>query len=249
MPVISPQGLEIKTCYCVANGPTVSIKENLVLSFYRNDQSTYDVPVYEGSMYRIQYYDPSIQTYRTVTGLVTGISTEYIALAVTTVQDSAGNICLCSNRDKLAGYLSNEVFYVPVQNISTIVVIDPYNTSDSTTPTERTEQFVAILGISSQVIRAVIVRLTIFGDDVKHSVTSVDMEVGRNYHIVYGRNNSVYEINGKLIKIEELPLNGSETLECGYVRPDNQVVGANNNIYDANYFYNLPKYNPDGDRI
>ena len=249
MPVISPQGLESKSCYTCVNGPTVNMAERLVLSFNSSSGDVYSVSVCPGNMYKITYYDSSIQNVRTVTGKVTGISTETIAMEVITVLDEAGNICLCNNRTMLAGYLSAEYFYIPVQNISSIQEINPYDTGSSTKPTERSEQFVAILGISSQVIRAVIVRLTIFEDNVQHTATPVDMEVGRSYHVVYAKENTVYELDGRLIRIEEVPLNGSESLECGYVRPDNQVVGQNGNIYDSRYFYNLPPYNPDGDRI
>ena len=174
MPVISPQGLESKSCYTCANGPTAKSVEHIVLSFPSTTGSTYDVPVYAGSMYKITYYDSAIQNVRTITGMVSGVNTSTIAVEVVTVLDAAGNICLCTNRDKLAGYLSAEYFYVPVQNISKIEAIDPYATSDTTpTPSERSEEFVSILGISSTVIRAVIVRLKIFQDDVQHTVIPV----------------------------------------------------------------------------
>ena len=253
MPVISPQGLESKSCYTCANGPTAKSVEHIVLSFPSTTSSTYDVPVYAGSMYKITYYDSAIQNVRTITGMVSGVNTSTIAVEVVTVLDAAGNICLCTNRDKLAGYLSAEYFYVPIQNISKIEAIDPYATSDTTpTPSERSEEFVSILGISSTVIRAVIVRLKIFQDDVRHTVTPVDMVVGNSYHVTFAKDNSVYELEGRLVRIEELGLWGDETAECGYVRQDNsndQVVGAGNNIYDPNYFYSLPKYNPDGVKI
>ena len=253
MPVISPQGLESKSCYTCANGPTAKSVEHIVLSFPSTTGSTYDVPVYAGSMYKITYYDSAIQNVRTITGMVSGVNTSIIAVEVVTVLDAAGNICLCTNRDKLAGYLSAEYFYVPVQNISKIEAIDPYATSDTTpTPSERSEEFVSILGISSTVIRAVIVRLKIFQDDVQHTVIPVDMVVGNSYHVTFAKNNSVYELEGRLIRIEEIGLYGNETAECGYVRQDSsndQVVGAGNNTYDPNYFYSLPKYNPDGVKI
>lgn len=249
MPIINPQGLESKSCYTCVNGPTPSMKEHLVLSFYRDACTSYEVIVEVGKMYKVMYYDPSIQTYRTITGLVQGISTECIAMTVTTVIDKSGNICLCSNKDKLAGFVSSESYYVPVANISSILEIDP---NKPNTPTERSKQIVAILGISSTVIHAVIVRLKIFNDDVQHTTTSVDMEVGRSYHIVYTRNNSIFELDGKLVKIDILPPTGRESMDYGYVRQDNsdnQIVGGGNNIYDANYYYNLPKYNPDGNSV
>lgn len=252
MPVISPQGLESKSCYTCTNGPTAKSVEHIVLQFLSGDGSTYDVPVYAGSVYKITYYDSTVQNIRTVTGMVTGANTGTIAMEVMTVLDSAGNICLCSHRDTLAGFISAEYFYIPVQNISSIQQVDLSSSSGTTpTPTERSEEFVSILGISSTVIRAVIVRLKIFQDDIKHTVTPVDMVVGNSYHVTFSKDNSVYDLEGRLVRIEELGLYGNETAECGYVRQDTntEVVGANGNIYDPNYFYSLPKYNPDSVRI
>ena len=251
MPVISPQGLESKSCYTCTNGPTAKSVEHIVLQFLSGDGSTYDVPVYAGNVYKITYYDSAIQNIRTVTGMVTGTNTGTIAMEVMTVLDSAGNICLCSHRDTLAGFISAEYFYIPVQNISSIQQVDLNATDTTPTPSERSEEFVSILGISSTVIRAVIVRLKIFQDDVQHTVTPVDMVVGNSYHVTFSKNHSVYELEGRLVRIEELGLYGNETAECGYVRQDSntEVVGMNGNTYDPMYFYSLPKYNPDGVRI
>lgn len=246
MPVISPQGLQGKTCYTCLNGPTADLNEYLVLTFNNNTGLPYEIPVYVNSVYKITYYDSSIQDYRTITGTVTGVSSETIAVSVTVVTDKAGNICLCNNRDNLSGFVSTTMYYVPITNISSILLIDPTKPDPSN---ERSEEFVAILGISSTIVRAVIVRLKIFNDDVQKTITPVDLYVGGEYHVVYTKNNSIFEIDGRLIAIEEVPLFGNESPECGYVRQDNQVVGANGNIYDPRYFYNLPKYNPDGDRI
>lgn len=246
MPIIGTQGLECKSCYTCINGPTPSMREHLVLSFYRDAYSTYDIVVEVGKMYQVKYYDASIQSYREITGLVEGISTETIVMTVTKVRDSAGNVCLCTNKDKLAGYVSSETYYVPVANISSIMEIDP---NKPNIPSERSKEFVAILGISSTVIHAIIVRLKIFNDDIQHTVTNVDMEVGRSYHVVYTKDNSIFEIDGKLIKIDMVSPTGNESMDYGYVRQD-QVVGANNNVYDpSTYYYNLPKCNPDGDTV
>lgn len=248
MPVISPQGLESKSCFTCINGPTPSMREHLVLSFYRDAYSTYDIVVEVGKMYQVKYYDASIQTYREITGLVQGISTECIVIDVVKVRDSAGNICLCTNKDKLAGYVSSETYYVPVANISSILEIDP---NKPNTPSERSKEFVAVLGISSTVVHAIIVRLKIFNDDIQHSMTNVDMEVGRSYHVVYAKDNSIFEVDGKLIQIDVVTPNGTESLDYGYVRSDSmQIVGGGNNIYDPmSYYHSLPKYNPDGDTI
>lgn len=251
MPVISPQSVERNnSCYTYMNGPTAELHNQLVLTFDNNTGLPYKIPVYVNSMYKITYYDSCIQSQRTITGLVTGVSEETIAVSVTVAMDSAGNVCLCTNRDRLAGYVSTTMYYVPITNISSILLVDPSRPTPDI-PNERCEEFVSILGISSTIIKAIIVRLKIFNDDVHHSATPIDMVVNGQYHVVYTKDNSIFELNGRLIAIEEIPVFGNESMDTGYVRPDSnkEVVGAHGNIYDPNYFYNLPKCNPDGDRI
>ena len=253
MPVISPESVarSNSSCYTCIGGPTVEMGSYLRLVFNPTGSSAYTMDVYVGKSYTITFYDAWTQKYVTATGTISGISTEAIALYTVTVIDEDGNLCLCSKRDNLSGYIGTETYHIPINNIAKI---QEYSENTPSVPqTERSETFVQVLGISSRVIRAIIVHLKIFNDDVQHTCTSVDMEVGRSYHITYckEKDHTVYEITGRLIQIKELPQFGNESPESGYVRPDNddQVVGMNGNIYDPRYFHALPKYNPDGDRI
>lgn len=261
MPIISPQseslnvvsGSGSNSCYVCVNGPTVALKEYLVLTFANGGQ-TYDVNVIVGKLYRIKYYDATLQQHVVVSGMVTGISENMIALTATTVMDGAGDICLCANKEKLAGYIESKSYHIPTANISGIISLDT-DPKPKPTPMMKEDYIVAILGISSTVIRSIIIRLRIFNDDVTHTVTNVDMQVGKNYHVTYcshDKDHTLYEIEGQLIRIEEIGQLGNERSENGYVRPDpsqNEVCGCANNIYDPGYFYSLPKNNPEAERI
>ena len=253
MPVISPESVAKSntSCYTCIGGPTVEMGNYLRLAFNPTGQSPYTVDVHVGKSYTIQYYDACKQSYQTVTGTVSGISTEALALYTVTVIDENGNLCLCSKRDNLSGYIGTETYHIPLINIAKIQEYS--ETPVKPTPTERSETFVQVLGISSRVIHAVIVHLTIYNDDVQHTCTSVDMEVGRIYKVTYCRekDHTVFEVTGRLIQIKELPQFGNESPESGYVRPDynEEQVGMYGNTYDPRYFHALPKYNPDGDRI
>lgn len=239
------------TCMNVVNGPIAELGSYLQLSF-NSGLKDYTVPVYVGKLYTIKWYNPDMQQYVTTSGTITGISQEYIAQNCVRLLDQYGNVCLNANLDRLSGLISNETYTIMTSNIAAIAAIEEHTPVDPITPVERSEQFVAVLGISSMIVRSVIVRLKIFEDDVQHTVTPVDMAVGNSYHVTwYNPNtNSVYELTGRLVLIEELPLYGKEPTTNGYVRQDQaQQAGDSNNVYDPNYFHNLPKHNPDGDRI
>ena len=255
MPVISPETAAnaSNSCYTCIGGPTAEMSSYLRLVFNPTGLQSYAVDVHVGQSYTVAFYDACTQKYITATGTVSGLSTDAIALYTVTVIDADGNLCLCSKRPNLSGYIGTETYHIPIANIAKIEAYSEKEPKPEPTPTERSETFVSILGISSTVIHAVIVRLKIFNDDVQHSCTEVDMEVGRTYHVTYVKSgeSTVYEITGRLIQIKELPQFGDESPECGYVRPDGNTeqIGMDGNIYDARYFHSLPKYNPDGDRI
>lgn len=253
MPVISPESVKQngKSCYTCIGGPSAEMASFLRLIFAPAGSQQYTIDVYVGQSYEIMYYDTCSQSYRTVIGTVNGISTEAIALYAVSVIDKDGTLCLCSKKENLSGYISTETYHIPINNIAKIKLYTEPQTPQR--PTERSETIVSVLGISSTVIHAVIVRLKIFDDKTCSTVTPVDMVVGRTYHVVWQKETDhiVYELVGRLVQIKEIPQFGNESPECGYVRPDSndQVVGMNGNIYDPNYFHSLPKYNPDGDRI
>ena len=255
MPVISPETAAnaSNSCYTCIGGPTAEMSSYLRLVFNPTGLQSYTVDVHVGQSYTVTFYDACTQKYITATGTVSGLSTNAIALYTVTVIDADGNLCLCSKRPNLSGYIGTETYHIPIANIAKIEAYSEKEPEPEPTPTERSETFVSILGISSTVIHAVIVRLKIFNDDVQHSCTEVDMEVGKTYHVTYVKSgeSTVYEITGRLIQIKELPQFGDESPECGYVRPDGNTeqIGMDGNVYDARYFHSLPKYNPDGDRI
>ena len=249
MPVISPESVKNNntSCYTCIGGPIAEMANYLRLVFSPNGQQKYAVDIYIGQNYKITFYDPYTQNNKTIIGTISGISNEAIAVYTVSVIDQNGNVCLCANKDNLAGYIGTETYHIPINNIQKIQL---YTGNEN--PSERCETIVSILGISSTVIHSIIVRLRIFNDDVCSTVTPVDMVVGNIYNVVWCKDNTntIYEITGRLIQIKEIPQFGDESTESGYVRQDNtEVVGMNDNIYDSRYFHSLPKCNPDGTRI
>lgn len=254
MPTISPQNET--SSFVNFNGPKSEIQEFLSLTFSLAGKQI-QVPVYVGSLYKVTYFNPDRQIYETISGMVTGISDKYIAMEAIIFREGMETACVCDNRDFLTSILSGKTFHIIVSNIKAINAIDtrPPEPVPPPIPKERRVEFVSVLGISSTIVRAIIVRLRIYGDDVRHTVTDVNMEVGHSYRVSYcshDRDHTMYEIEGRLIRIEEIGQFGDEPPCDGYVRPDiypPEEVGNSGNIYDPNYYYSLDKHNPDAHRI
>ena len=254
MSVLSPQGKEqSKSCYTCCAGPTDIQMREFMLLVFNDGTREYNVPVYIGKMYTINYYNTEFMRYDTVTGYVAAVNDSTIVLTATVVLDEFGkpSICSCGCGKDVAGYVSSQNYYIPAKNIISINLVD--SEKKPVQPEERCETIMAVLGISSTVVRAVIIRLKIYDDSVKHCVTPVDMEVGKHYHMVYVKDaenhGATYELDGKLIRIEDSTeeLYGDGACECGFVRPEQ--VGYAGNTYDPNHFYSLDKFNPEGERI
>ena len=163
MPVISPESVKNNntSCYTCIGGPIAEMANYLRLVFSPNGQQKYAVDIYIGQNYKITFYDPYTQNNKTIIGTISGISNEAIAVYTVSVIDQNGNVCLCANKDNLAGYIGTETYHIPINNIQKIQL---YTGNEN--PSERCETIVSILGISSTVIHSIIVRLRIFNDDV-----------------------------------------------------------------------------------
>lgn len=164
------------------------------------------------------------------------------------ISDNCPNECLCANRNDLYNYITKSNVTILLSNISSIS--DAYKTITTSKCKEVTK--VSILGISSEFIRSVIIRLRIYSDDANVDVTTIDMEVGKKYNVQYfdHRDHTMYEVEGRLTHIAIDKHYGDEPEQHGFVRPecpaDPEIVGMGNNLYYTNEHYmELPKDCPE----
>ena len=137
-------------------------------------------------------------------------------------------------------------------NISSIKGMNNLSIDDSDAKCKEVTK-VSILGISSEFIRSVIIRLRIYNDDVNTEVTTIDMEVGKKYNVQYfdHHDHTMYEIEGRLTHIAIDKHYGDEPEQHGFVRPEcsmenPEIVGMGNNVYYTNEHYmELPKDCPE----
>jgi len=162
------------------------------------------------------------------------------------IKDNCPKECLCRHREDLYDYITAVTVNIPLNNIYSIIDMSEAD------PDECKEVMkVSILGISTEFIRSVIIRLRIYSDNVDTEVTTVDMEVGKTYNVQYfdQKDHTMYEIEGVLENINIDRHFGDEPPQTGFVRPEcsnpEQVGIAGMVYYNQDHFMDLPKDCPE----
>lgn len=129
--------------------------------------------------------------------------------------------CSCIlNPITISKYNGPQVFFIPIANLINVthVTTDKYNG----------EVRVMLLGISAEVVKAIIIRMAIFDDKVEDAVRNVTLEVGKTYDFTYVSGNNIRSTRAKVVNIEEVE-------GCICSRPGNDYVrehiGAHNSVY------------------
>ena len=162
--------------------------------------------------------------------------------------------CNCTkNTNGITKYNNLSVVYIPTSNI--ITVSTPAGSQDSCNcnggckeppkpDPKESEHKVMVLGISASVVRAIVVHLEFIDDSIEEALKYVDLKVGNTYDISYESNKThgchdhqtIYEIRGKLVKIEEVNFDNDKDCQCrngkGFVREN---VGLDGSVYTCCY--------------
>lgn len=129
--------------------------------------------------------------------------------------------CHCPiNPPTISKYTGPQVLFIPINNIINVmnIPVDKYNG----------EVRVMLLGISAEIVKAIVIRMAIFDDKFEDAVKQVTLEVGKVYELTYESRGHIYTNKVKVISIEED--NGCPCSKPGngYVR---EHVGMYNSIY------------------
>ena len=212
-----------------------------------------EVEIYTGKRYKISFYNDGF--YNTVTGIVNEICADpddvisgYINF--TAFDPNCNNITACTSGTKIS---------IGIGNIQDVEEVEEDTSSDTSTSDEG-EIKVMILGITATTFTSIIIRLGLIDDDPDNATTYVDMEVGKKYHVVFEKNNTIYEIDGTLLDIKQIAKywssedkqfvrSSGDYKEGGY----GKYPGAN--LYDPRYckdskagrkiYEQMPNYNID----
>lgn len=88
-----------------------------------------------------------------------------------------------------------DILFIPIANIIDIKSLDDKK--------HNREVKVLILGISAEIVKAIIINMSIFDDKYENAVKQITLEAGKTYDISYMMNNTIYNCTGKIVRIEE----------------------------------------------
>lgn len=176
--------------------------------------------------------------------------TEYGGSSTNSSSNCACNCIYNSSNIDISKYDEPQVYFIPVANIMDISYAKNNAMSSSNNSTESNEEgeiHVMLLGISATTIKAIVVRLEFFDDNIEEAVRYVDLEVGGIYDLCYDciHRQTIYESRVKIVKIEECKDDHEYHCCCGKNNaPDEyyqdckpgrgfvrENVGFNNSVY------------------
>lgn len=141
--------------------------------------------------------------------------------------------CGCFLNSSAADKYQTEIYHtVPIRNIYDISYASDKHPNPSGEGCDKNKEVkVVLLGISADVVKAVIVNLKMLMDGDENSMKDVTLKMGNDYNIAYYNNTekTIYEFDGKLISIR--PIN-KKPPECAPVRIS-EHVGMANSIYNS----------------
>lgn len=235
-----------------------SIESHMELSLYKstcnNKTLKKTVLVFVGYEYCIRYFDLNTGCTKTITGLVESITGDnsnttgqyitvkyYDTTASTTSDDADVSVikglpkCGCIfNKPSDDKYNTPVSVDIPISNITDISYAVGQPTPCPVPPKKGV--IVVLLGISAEILRAVVINLKLIDDGgscAEEAVRDVNLKVGNIYTIAYfsSNNKAMYEFDGKLVSIQETDQAPSTN---SIVRATNEQYGLNNSIYNSN---------------
>lgn len=189
--------------------------------------------------YNFTFYNPTTGSLQSVVGLVEEVYEDQIKIKYLESDNNKSNKSMNNNKDCIcmlnppskSEYSDIKVLFIPIMNI---VSVTHANICPNTKPEKNKKGgiHVMLLGISATTVKAIIIKLAFFDDNIEEAVKYVDLKVDGVYDLTYESNGVVYESRAKVIRIEEVP---GDNHPCkpgkGFVR---EHVGCHNSIYIDN---------------
>lgn len=134
--------------------------------------------------------------------------------------------CNCIlNPPDMSKYEGPTTLYIPIENLVGVVYVKSEKDKDCM----KGETKVMLLGISAEMVKAIIIRMKFFDDSLPDAVKLVDVKVGGIYDIAYqDKDGTVYESRAKVVKIEEDDNHEQCRTGKGFVR---ECTGSDNIVY------------------
>ncbi len=197
--------------------------------------------VKRGHKYRVAYYHPDKERPVEGVGICYDVADDSFYLQCVTADTE--NQYFWVDSEDLNEVVTVKRVQVPLNNIYRIedLSLQPIP-GPAPEEKERTVYSVATLGISAEVIQAIIVKLRVYDDMYMDAETTpIEMKVGCDYHIEYidkDHRGRINVIDATLLDIQ-YDRASHDAPDDGYVREE--IVGAGNKIYNADNFFTLDK--------
>lgn len=200
------------------------------------EESILKVEPGDGKVYDITFYDSATAGYISAVCIISEIYEPFIRIKYITGLD---RICPCTYKDILIKFIDCKETTVNIEsinNISEYIIEKPKKYKEVSK--------VALLGITSELIQSIVVRLRLYDDGGCCDITGatiVDMKVGGHYQVDYvsHEDHCMYQICGILKSITVRPEYGDETSTTGFIRREHtgtcchhNQVGMGDTVYD-----------------
>lgn len=196
--------------------------------------------IFPNMEYDLTFFDSTHAKLYTITALVEDVYEDQIKVkylknnnckkcsnnttsSITTAQGMPNCSCILNPPD-LSKYEGPTTFFIPIMNILNV----RYRWTPNNNHNDTSEVRVMLLGISATAVKAIIIRMAFFEDNLEEAVKLVDLKAGNIYDITYESNDgATYESRVKVMNIEECPDTPCKPGK-GYVR---EHVGCGNSVY------------------
>lgn len=132
------------------------------------------------------------------------------------------------NPPDVSKYEGPSILFIPIANIVSVSYVISSNNSNNN-ENKNGGLYLMLLGVSATTIRAIIIRMAFFEDNLEEAVKYVDLKTGGIYDLTYeARDGAIYESRVKIMSIEDVHNGKPCKPGNGYVR---EHVGFNNGVY------------------
>ena len=215
---------------------------------FNRDSGVKEVSMFPGMEYNIKFYDDKEFKTRTITALVESVYENM--LLIKHVESNANTNCAtckntsCKNNGMYnttpacycapsssndSKYTSPNKYYIPLENIMDVTYLSNNLGIENE---KKGGTRVMLLGISATAVKAIIVRLAFFDDNIEEAVRYVDVKKDGIYDISYEKFGAIFESRVRVAKIEEVMdgegPHGCHTPGKGFVREE---IGLDNLVY------------------
>ena len=223
--------------------------EYLKLETASNGQ-TKTIMIFPGMEYNFIFFDATTGDLRSLTGLVTTVYSDQIRIKYVNKPSNIDcNSCKhpCEKKNKISKaeppmptcncvlnppstekYDDPKIYFIPLANLVSVSYV---KNDDQPGKDKKGDTYVMLLGISATMVKAIIVRLEFFDDNIDEAVKLVEMAAGGIYDVAYEtKDGTIYESRVKVVKIEEDRDHRICKPGKGFVREN---VGGDNVIYTS----------------